>query len=474
MPQTGINFINQKGKKVLAYPDTVIFYNGKGNGKIESIDKIDSKNNLAPFGLIKTGSTQPFKVEFDSANPIVYLNPGMLSVYGRQVQLKEKIKVHDFSHDSLANDNYCTLYVEINLSDILNQTIRIVLTSSANNYEYNYGVNGSNKDNLYRYNNGIYRVPIAQFKFKPIDNTFSDLKYLIHEFDMNARENVVNLSDNSSITGKKVINEVFTKESINGKTLLRFNGIADNKKALEAYENEKSHTENSIGYSWANQSLGFGGKSINSSLSNLITIKRVKLSNLYSGFATSSMNGVRTYCGIDWAHLKKIRLWFTNTNLKAKVRYQAKEVISFGGIVYSEADANMDFLNSDYYPKIVDNKIKIALYGFYGTYGWGSLEVRLEIMDQPADYNGEVGSSWDGYLQTVGIPLAAYQGSAHPFMFLTIEGNYAKFQTFGTTKEHSQYLGGTNACWYIYKDIEITNPSGELWADFIYQGDVDI
>ena len=34
MPQTGVNFVNKKGTKVLAYFDTVIFYNGKGNGKI--------------------------------------------------------------------------------------------------------------------------------------------------------------------------------------------------------------------------------------------------------------------------------------------------------------------------------------------------------------------------------------------------------------------------------------------------------
>ena len=473
MAQAGITFINQKGKKVLAYPDTVIIYNGKGNGKIVSIDKIDFKSDIAPFGLIKTGSTQPFKVEFDSAKPIVYLNPGMLSVYGRQVQLKEKIKVHDFSRDSLANDNYCTLYIEINLSDILNQTTRIVLTSSANNYEYNYGVNSTNKDNLYKYNNGVYRVPIAQFKFKPIDNPFSDLKYLIQDFDMGARESDINLSDNSSITGKKVVNEVFTKENINGKASLRFNGIADNKKALEAYENEKSHTKNSASYSWARQSLGFGGIKINSSLSNLITIKRVKLSDIYSGFATKSMNGTRVYCGIDWNHLKTIRLWFTNNNAKAKVSYQAKEVASFGGIIYSSYDASMDFLKKDYYPRIEDNKVSIALVGNYATYGFGSFEVRLSIDDCPREYKGQ-GNGWDEYLQTYGIPIVQYQFTAQPFMYLTIEGNYASFKTIGTTREYSTYLGGVNWSWYIYKDIEITNAAGALYADFIYQGDVNI
>lgn len=475
MPQTGVNFVNKKGTKVLAYFDTVIFYNGKGNGKIESQDKIDPSSEKAPFGLIKTGNTQPFQVEFDLTNPVVYLNPGMLSVYGRQVQLKEKIKVHDFHQDSLASDNYCTLYIEINLSDILNQTVRVVLTSSANGYEYDYGVNGSNRDNLYKYNNGIYRVPIAQFKYIPMDsNPFSDLKYLIQDFDMGARESVINLSDNSSITGKKVVNEVFTKENINGKASLRFNGIADNKKALEAYENEKSHTKNSAGYSWARQSLGFGGIKINSSLSNLITIKRVKLSDIYSGFATKSMNGKRTYCGIDWAHLKKIRLWFTSANFKAKINYQAKEVKSFGGIVYSSADANMRFLYRDHYPRIVDNKIKIALYGSYSTWGWGGMEVDLSIMDQPPDYSTDDSGRWDGYLQTVGTPLAGWQGSTHPFMFMTIEGNYASFKTFGTTKEYSTWLGGLSWAWYIYKDIEITNAAGALYADFIYQGDVNI
>lgn len=475
MPQTGVNFINRKGTKVLAYSDTVIFYNGKGNGKIESQDKIDPSSEKAPFGLIKTGNTQPFQVEFDLANLVVYLNPGMLSVYGRQVQIKERIKVHGFHQDSLASENYCTLYIEINLSDILNQTVRVVLTSSANGYEYDYGVNGSNRDNLYKYNNGIYRVPIAQFKYIPKDsNPFSDLKYLIQDFDMGARESVINLSDNSSITGKKVVNEVFTKENINGKASLRFNGIADNKKALEAYENEKEHNKNSVGYSWAKESRSFGGVRIGSDLSNLITIKRVKLSDIYSGFATKSMNGKRTYCGIDWAHLKKIRLWFTSANFKAKINYQAKEVKSLGGIVYSSADANMRFLYRDHYPRIVDNKIKIALYGGYSTWGWGEMEVDLNIMDQPPDYSTDDSGRWDGYLQTVGTPLAGWQGSTHPFMFMTIEGNYASFKTFGTTKEYSTWLGGLGWAWYIYKDIEITNAAGALYADFIYQGDVDI
>lgn len=49
MPQTGVNFVNKKGTKVLAYFDTVIFYNGKGNGKIESQDKIDPSSEKAPL-----------------------------------------------------------------------------------------------------------------------------------------------------------------------------------------------------------------------------------------------------------------------------------------------------------------------------------------------------------------------------------------------------------------------------------------
>ena len=59
-------------------------------------------------------------------------------------------------------------------------------------------------------------------------------------------------------------------------------------------------------------------------------------------------------------------------------------------------------------------------------------------------------------------------------MYLTIEGNYASFKTIGTTREYSTYLGGVNWSWYIYKDIEITNAAGALYADFIYQGDVNI
>lgn len=477
MPQTGVNFINQKGVKVLAYPDTVIFYNGKGNGKIESQDKINPSSEIAPFGLIRTGEAQPLQVEFDSTNLVVYLNPGMLSVYGRQVQLKEKIKVHDFHQDSLASDNYCTLYAEVNLSDILNQTVRVVLTSSANGYEYDYGVNGINRDNLYKYNNGIYRVPIAQFKFRPMDsNPFSDLKYLIQEFGMSSRESTANLGSDATIAGRKIIGDLAKLELHPYQDDLRFLIKASNRDALKSYENEKEHNKNSAGYSWAKESRSFGGVRIGSDLSNLITIKRVKLSDIYSGFATKSMNGKRTYCGIDWNHLKTIRLWFTNKNVKAKVSYQAKEVASFGGIIYSSCDAFMDFLEKDYHPSIKDNRVNIALIGYYEAYvsfNISHFNVSLDMIDRPAEYNGQ-GNDWDGYLRTYGKPGDMYRFTRHPFMFLTIEGNYASFRTIGTTCEYSTYLGGVNWSWYIYKDIEITNAAGALYADFIYQGDVDI
>ena len=61
----------------------------------------------------------------------------------------------------------------------------------------------------------------------------------------------------------------------------------------------------------------------------------------------------------------------------------------------------------------------------------------------------------------------------HPFMFITIQGNLFTFKTFGQSKEHD-YGGTEDHIWYIYKDLEITNAAGALYADFIYQGDVDI
>ena len=190
------------------------------------------------------------------------------------------------------------------------------------------------------------------------------------------------------------------------------------------------------------------------------------------------MNGKRTYCGIDWNHLKAIRLWFTNDNAKAKVSYQSKEVASFGGIIYSSCDASMEFLKKDYHPRIEDNRVNIALVGYYGIYSVTSFKfsrfyVTLDMLDRPAEYNGQ-GNDWDGYLRTYGNPGDMYRLTRHPFMFLTIEGNYASFRTIGTTREYSTYLGGVNWSWYIYKDIEITNAAGALYADFIYQGDVDI
>ena len=211
--------------------------------------------------------------------------------------------------------------LKINLSDILNQTARVVLTSSANGYEYDYGVNGINRDNLYKYNNGIYRVPIAQFKFRPMDsNPFSDLKYLIQSFDMSARESTRNLKEDSAITGRKVLGDLFVKEKIHYMESLRFNGIASNREALKSYENEKVHNKYSAGYSWAKESRSFGGVRIGSDLSNLITIKRQKILNLQSSFATGSMIPKSVYCAIDWNHLVGIRLFFDSSAAKAKAK----------------------------------------------------------------------------------------------------------------------------------------------------------
>lgn len=480
MPQTGVNFINRKGTKVLAYSDTVIFYNGKGNGKIESQDKIDSSSEKAPFGLIKTGNTQPFQVEFDLTNPVdpvVYLNPGMLSVYGRQVQLKEKIKVHGFHQDLLASDNYCTLYIEINLSDILNQTARVVLTSSANGYEYDYGVNGSNRDNLYKYNNGIYRVPIAQFKFRPMDsNPFSDLKYLIQDFDMSARESTRNLREDATIIGRKIIGDLAKKELHPYEDDLRFLVKADNQEALNSYENEKEHNKNSAGYSWAKESRSFGGVRIGSDLSNLITIKRQKILNLQSSFATGSMIPKSVYCAIDWNHLVGIRLFFDSSaaKAKAKVGYRAKAVTTLGIPVESTIDAQMTFLDSDYFPLIDGEKAQLALYGSYTAKSVGYLQkVELLIQDRPQEYNGERGDYWDKCLNLIWGNSTGVDHTNHPFMFITIQGNLFTFRTFGQSKEHD-YGTTEDHIWYIYKDLEITNAAGALYADFIYQGDVDI
>lgn len=478
MSQTGINFINQKGKRVLAYSDTVIFYIGKGNSKIDSQDKIDSIRTFSPFGIIKTNKEdQPFKIEFDASTLILYVNPGMLSVYGRQVYLKDKIKLHDFHQGIESDENYCTLYIEVNLNDILNQTARFVLTTSSNGYEYNPGqYMGNYKDNLYKHNNGVYRVPIAQFKYKPMDsNPFIDLQYIAKEYDFEARESTVNLKDNSRITGRNILGDLTKKvyRSYGGDDLI-FLIKSDNKNALEAYNNESSHNSRTPGYSWSKETKSIGGITIGSNLSNLMTIKRVKILNISSSFGTGSMTPTRVYCPIDWNHLKGIKLFFDSNETKAKVTFWIKSVVSLGIYVKSTIDAKMNLMSNDLYCVIENNKAKIALYGNYYANGKGYLEsVELNLQNNPQEYTGERANGWDECLRMQWGQPFGESTTQHPFMFITIEGNYFTFKTFGEAKEHND--GDTTShYWYIYKDLEITNASGALYADFIYQGDVDI
>lgn len=497
MPQTGVNFINRKGTKVLAYSDTVIFYNGKGNGKIESQDKIDPSSEKAPFGLIKTGNNQPFQVEFDSSNSAIYLNPGMLSVYGRQVQIKERIKVHGFRQDSLASKNYCTLYIEINLSDILNQTVRVVLTSSANGYEYDYGVNGSNRDNLYKYNNGIYRVPIAQFKFIPMDsNPFSDLKYLIQDFDMSARESTRNLREDATITGRKIIGDLAKKELHPYEDDLRFLVKADNQEALNSYENEKVHNRYSPGYSWAKESRSFGGVRIGSDLSNLITISRVKICDITNNFGRKAFSGTSINTKIDWNHLKAVNIFMARADsLKLTCKYYSKKVSTFGAISYInlnpfDSNANgsrLTIIEKNYLVKKRENKnkIKMSLVGFFGgfehVYNAKDYEVNLDFYDA-TDADISDTDAFQALIPGVDIVSAWVHAGRRKYMDMLIENNRIEFTGYGDSAEQSQYIGisligpipGPNYIWWGYPELEVNNATGALYADFIYQGDVNI
>lgn len=96
------------------------------------------------------------------------------------------------------------------------------------------------------------------------------------------------------------------------------------------------------------------------------------------------------------------------------------------------------------------------------------------MQNNPQEYTGDRASGWDECLRMQWGQPFGESTTQHPFMFITIEGNYFTFKTFGEAKEHNDGNTTTSHYWYIYKDLEVTNASGALYADFIYQGDVDI
>lgn len=192
-----IRLITKKTGRLFAKAHCMMFYMGKGNN-------IDGK----PYGIIPTSEEDPLGLTFDETNLTIYVNPGQAYCYGRQCIVSEKTQVFDM-HGILDGKCYATLYLRIDLSDIVDQFCTFSIVYGTEAYvDFDLEMKHSN---LYRRSNGVYDVPIARFVYTAEaigGKHFSNYEKIIPVLDEQARAVV----DSPLAIGKTPTNEMFSGE----------------------------------------------------------------------------------------------------------------------------------------------------------------------------------------------------------------------------------------------------------------------
>lgn len=456
-----INVITKQGGKVSSYVDSSLFWMGKGP---------DTKKR--PYGIINDGTNNPFKLTFDSSKLTVAIGPGTCHIYGRQVELDEAQELYDFHSTAESRNIYCNVYMEVNLSDLTDQRARIVLVMSGAGFEPE---TNQSQDNLSTRKNGVFRAPINHFVYSPNSSSpFTDYGFDMETLDDESRYGTDTLNSTDKINGKPVndISEIFDGDK------LKFTIPAHNARSLSEYEKETSKSEKSPGYSIADETeaLGLGGNAIEidgTELSNLLTVDTIRVCSIGTGFGRPSGNFSITH-KIDWSRLQSIRIWFTKgSGIDCNIKYRCKTVWSLGISQNSSAKPTSNFMEGDVLIErpFTNNRAMVRLYGSYNTYGWGDFSAELNFSETQNDSLTPSGS--DGYLQTLGTPLAGYQSSTHTFGLLKIEGNTISMANNGDTEEYGAYTF-LDGAWWQYYELDVVSGQGAMYIDFIYKGGVNL
>lgn len=456
--------ITKKNETVVAYVDTALFHVAKGG---------DPDAN--PYGIVPSSYSNPFILSFDSSNLTISIAGGILSIYGRQIELTTSTQVFDFHSTAESQKMFCTVFVEANLEDSTAQTVTIKLDISGASYR-NFKTTGT-QDNLYKLSHGVFQAPINHFIYTPsASEPFSDYEMVMKTYPEEARASTVNLRNGDSINGTKVSS--LTETFSSGSSLrLRF-VHASNEEALTIYKNLPRRSTSSPGYSKATEAHAIGthddATSIDSSITGITTIKRIKLMDMTNNFAGANMN-VKSKITVDWDHLQSVRIWLKNPYLKGRMRYYEKEIATSGAQMWASPDI-YECLNmtSDFWfsqSEISLNGVHISIEGSWSSWGFGDINGTCLIIRSGYDTSHN-----DGFLQIYGIPITAYQGSRHILAHLFIErdgdNTYFRAQGIPDTQEYNQLLVFPNWAWWRYYALDEIESRGEMWADFIYKGDV--
>lgn len=192
-----IRLITKKTGRLSPKTHCMMFYMGKGNN-------IYGK----PYGIIPTSEEDPLGLTFDETNLTIYINPGQAYCYGRQCVVSEKTQVFDM-HGIVDGKCYVTLYLRIDLSDIVDQFCKFSIVYGTEAFvDFDLEMKHSN---LYKRGDGIYDVPIARFVYtaEAVDGKhFSNYEKIIPILDEQARAVVTS----PLAIGKTPTNEMFSGE----------------------------------------------------------------------------------------------------------------------------------------------------------------------------------------------------------------------------------------------------------------------
>ena len=329
--KSGLKLVSKENGEVSAYHDSSIFFAIKGC----SVDKKQEGLPTEPYGIIPSHYENPFTLEFNEEDLTVLIKPGILHVYGRQVELTEAVVVYDFHSTVESQLMYCTIYIEIGLEDMTLQNARLKIDIAGAGYK-NFDANMT-RDNLYRLDHGVFQAPIARFQYAPSATPhFSNGEIVMPTLEGESREAVREINYNGKINDVPC-SDLWEQENPGthqGRTgIFKQWSKASNEAALAIYKSIPGHNENTGGYSIAAEGEKFGDTethettAINSSLTGVLSVNRINLGKLgnMGGSSYSYSKTIR----IDRSQIQYVR-FYTTGSFKAKIKQTWKGILSFG------------------------------------------------------------------------------------------------------------------------------------------------
>jgi len=468
-----LRIINKKEEKVLSSTDCALFYLGRGNDNSSAEGK--------PTGIVNSSYTTPFALVFDNANLKVYLNPGIAQIYGRQIELNAQMEAYDFHATALAARIYCNIYLELNLEDSVNQKVTLKMSLNGGNYK-NFFTNGI-QDNLQKLGHGVYQAPLNHFIYTPgEEEPFSDEGFDMVILDGECRQSTRSLDDESLINDVPVPTLGTVEDGI-----FKFEH-ADNSNGIAWYESSDKK-ETSPGYSVADGTerigLGEGSTSIDSQISGLQTVARIKLCNITNLFGMESCD-IRVRLSIDWAHIQAIRLWFKNPNFKCRGKYRGSKTSTLGipgwiNQIICDTDINAEDNGGEY-------RDKVFIHDYWLQFNEGANGTQPLYLNGDFHHEGysksyltlQSARGDNNYIDVTGIPLGSYIRGTHTYATIQITKESATrgmFRVKGEpgTGDLSWWIAFLDWGYYNYFSLDsVERAGGEVWADFIYKGNVDL